>query len=41
LTLVSGSHDGDIFIRDFRSGFTITHSQEFSQWIFQTLIRNS
>ncbi len=41
LTLVSGSHDWDIFVHDFRSVFTITHSQEFSQWVFQTLIRNS
>ncbi len=41
LTLVSSSHDWDIFVHDFRSVFTITHSQEFPQWIFQTLIRNS
>jgi dihydrofolate reductase len=41
LTLVSGVHDGDIFIRDFRSEFITIDSQEFSQWVFQTLIRNS
>ena len=41
LTLVSGSHTWDIFVQDFRSEFTITHAQEFPQWVFQTLVHNS
>jgi dihydrofolate reductase len=31
LTLVDGDHEGDIFVRDFRSGFHETVSTRFDQ----------
>lgn len=39
LTLVDGEHEGDIFVRDFRSGFQEITSTRFDQWVFSTLIR--
>ncbi len=40
LTLVDGSHEGDIFVREFRSEFQEMTSEDFDKWKFLTLIKN-
>lgn len=41
LTLITGTHDGDVYIDEFRDGFDLVSERAFSQGVFQTLVKKS